>query len=922
MKILIWFLASLAFVHGLVRREDDVDGEVVAGRYLIKLEANAATTETEIKDYIIEHLAGQDSTIKPSQIRFRHVINTALYHGASIEISSSLDEEQIASAIRKIPKSVGTPKPVKGLRHRKEQQDIAKPVKSVAPQFSAQAWHIKSTVDQLHKRGIYGKGVKVGVIDSGIYYKHPALGGGFGPGFKVAYGQNFADDPSTDDDNIPEDCQGHGTHVAGIIAGNATGITDPAWKPAIDWWGVAPQATLGAYKIAGCPWMATEDSIVAAIYQSQKDGMQVINLSLGNHDPYLGNLIWEAVEAVEKAGVIVVVAAGNNGHAGAYTVSNPASSAKALAVGAIVSLKIWEYVVEGPKGSKFTYRGDSTGTGWDGIWNKDVNIVRGEFASPPNNTVCPSLLNPQNATGKAVLYVAPETPPEQCNRRFCMPCDLCQSIQAAGGIACIEAADRDDNVAMATTVPIPSGTVTTQNAQGIFAALARNGTVPWRFTNEVLTLADFQTSGGRPLEMTSLGLTQDLQIKPDLAGFGGQVYSTYPPSLSQTAIPYAFLSGTSMAAPYVVGVIALYLEAHQSENPTPEAIRNIFRRTANPVRVEVLKGKTTKSVFASVAQQGGGLVNAVAAVLGTTVVSPSALPLNDTVRFGSGERTVRIRNHGTKRVTYRLKHVPAALLETSSNNNATDKYIPFADENLRAVYASVKFSATTISILPGREASVNVKFTVPKRAGLPIYSGYLQISSQDKVQTVRVPYAGVIGDISTRPILSRQPQINSVYDYMGPLGVEVSGSMFYINMAIATASRLVKTELIPANATTPVGTVKTTYRMPAAGLSTLAAVSRNVNRHMTGNNTAMASMFAGVPLPWGGEVYTPAFAIREIVRDNFTQVVAARNFTMVPAGRYFVRFSGLKVFGNLWNERDYDVWDTNVFEVKARSSTV
>lgn len=65
--------------------------------------------------------------------------------------------------------------------------------------------------------------MKIGILDTGTDYKHPALGGGFGPGFKVAGGYDFVGDAYTGfntpvPDNDPLDqCAGHGTHVAGII---------------------------------------------------------------------------------------------------------------------------------------------------------------------------------------------------------------------------------------------------------------------------------------------------------------------------------------------------------------------------------------------------------------------------------------------------------------------------------------------------------------------------------------------------------------------------------------------------------------------------------------------------------------------------------------------------------------------------------
>lgn len=54
--------------------------------------------------------------------------------------------------------------------------------------------HQSTGVDKLHEQGIYGKGVKVAIVDTGIDYNHPALGGGFGSGFKVAGGYDYVGD--------------------------------------------------------------------------------------------------------------------------------------------------------------------------------------------------------------------------------------------------------------------------------------------------------------------------------------------------------------------------------------------------------------------------------------------------------------------------------------------------------------------------------------------------------------------------------------------------------------------------------------------------------------------------------------------------------------------------------------------------------
>ncbi|RKP07196.1 peptidase S8/S53 domain-containing protein, partial [Thamnocephalis sphaerospora] len=105
-----------------------------------------------------------------------------------------------------------------------------------------------------------GKGITVGIIDSGIDYGHTALGGCFGSGCKVAFGYDFVGDdytasnrPKPDDDPM-DTCNGHGTHVAGIIAGQQGSFA-----------GVAPQATLGAYRVFGCTGRVELDVVLDAI---------------------------------------------------------------------------------------------------------------------------------------------------------------------------------------------------------------------------------------------------------------------------------------------------------------------------------------------------------------------------------------------------------------------------------------------------------------------------------------------------------------------------------------------------------------------------------------------------------------------------------------------------------------------------------
>ncbi|RKP27333.1 peptidase S8/S53 domain-containing protein, partial [Syncephalis pseudoplumigaleata] len=102
-------------------------------------------------------------------------------------------------------------------------------------------------VSILQSQQLHGSGIKIGIVDSGIDYEHPALGGCFGKGCCVAHGHDLVGDAydgknkPVPSERPPRDCMGHGTQVAGIIAADSPSIQ-----------GVAPAAILGAYRVIGC----------------------------------------------------------------------------------------------------------------------------------------------------------------------------------------------------------------------------------------------------------------------------------------------------------------------------------------------------------------------------------------------------------------------------------------------------------------------------------------------------------------------------------------------------------------------------------------------------------------------------------------------------------------------------------------------
>ena len=169
--------------------------------------------------------------------------------------------------------------------------------------------------DVVQSYGLDGTGVTVAVIDSGIT-DHPDLHDPVTGASRVIYSQSFV--PGTD----TNDHYGHGTHVAGIIAGNASQSGGLGAGHAI--FGVAPHVNLVNLKVLDQNGSGQDSYVIAAIDQAialkNTYNIQVINLSLGRaiFETYQQDPLCQAVEAAWKSGIVVVVAAGNMGRDNDY----------------------------------------------------------------------------------------------------------------------------------------------------------------------------------------------------------------------------------------------------------------------------------------------------------------------------------------------------------------------------------------------------------------------------------------------------------------------------------------------------------------------------------------------------------------------------------------------------------------------------
>lgn len=182
-----------------------------------------------------------------------------------------------------------------------------------------------------------GAGVTVAVVDSGIYADHPDLKG------RVVYSENFAPNES-----VTVDEYGHGTHVAGIVAGDGTASTGRSYLYTFR--GIAPKASLVSLRALDGNGQGTDSSVISAIDRAialkNVYGIRVLNLSLGRQiqESYGQDPLCRELQAAWQSGLVVVVAAGNNGRdnsmgtSGYGTITSPGNSPYGITVGAMKDL--------------------------------------------------------------------------------------------------------------------------------------------------------------------------------------------------------------------------------------------------------------------------------------------------------------------------------------------------------------------------------------------------------------------------------------------------------------------------------------------------------------------------------------------------------------------------------------------------------
>jgi serine protease AprX len=228
--------------------------------------------------------------------------------------------------------------PVKALAWLEDHPDVAH-VSPDRPTKVASDDDIPAVMGDIARQqyGLDGTGIGIAVIDSGVF-NHDDLKNANGTASRIVYSESFIPgNPSTND------AYGHGTHVAGILAGNGR---DSQNGYQVQYTGLAPNANIINLRVLDANGSGTDSQVIAAIQRAiqlkNTYNIRVINLSLGRpvFESYKVDPVCQAVEAAWQAGIVVVVAAGNsgrddsNGKQGYATINAPGNDPNVITVGA------------------------------------------------------------------------------------------------------------------------------------------------------------------------------------------------------------------------------------------------------------------------------------------------------------------------------------------------------------------------------------------------------------------------------------------------------------------------------------------------------------------------------------------------------------------------------------------------------------
>ncbi len=461
--------------------------------------------------------------------------------------------------------------------------------------------------------GFEGQGIKVGIIDTGIDFNHPDLLG-YGPEGKVVGGYDFVSG-----NEKPIDTSGHGTEVAGIIAadGNFTGM--------------APKSKLFAYKVSNTGDAVSSDYIVQGIQRAIQDGVNVINISLGINKT--NDEIDTAINNAVSKGIVVVVAAGNNGPQEG-TIGSPGKDIDAITVGAsynnITSSRVATLEVGNKQYQVLPMVGTRILTG--PVEEKIIYGSYGRSNDLQNLNVKDSILLEErgsNINGEKVYFSEKEKNAAQMGARALIV------FNNESGVFFGELVGPNKTSTYMSKIPVIS--MSNEDGLALKSVLTANTTGRLNIFYHPDFVAPF----------SSRGPVSPFYIKPDLVAPGVFVNST------TLGGEYNLTSGTSVATPHVTGAVAILLQKHPELDPA--SVLSLITTTADPVTDPSGKLLPIDAV-------GSGRLNVTRALESNIIISPHSLVFTLSFDNRNQTRTLHLQT---------LDGNPISKLKASFSSNET-----------------------------------------------------------------------------------------------------------------------------------------------------------------------------------------------------------------------------------------------------------
>ncbi len=602
-----------------------------------------------------------------------------------------------------------------------------------------------------HAQGITGKGVKVGVLDTGIDFTHYLLKG---PGTEEAYKSvdpskptslfpndkvvggidlvgtvfNAASDIFTEripqPDTNPIDEAGHGSHVAGTIAGIGDQVETYS--------GVAPDALLYAIKVFGANGSTSDEVVIAGLEYSAdpnadlnlEDRLDVINLSLGSSYGTSHIMYSESIKNLLLGGTFVVASAGNEGPSDFIT-GAPAAVDGAFSVAASIdSMNFnWQFKASNfnlPDGSKIKAEAVE-GT---------MSLLLADAISADGEIVYIGLGNEELADdvkaqlkGKIALIDRGVKPFIEKIRR----------AEAAGATGVVMVNNQPgEALAMGgegDPAKIVAIMIRQEVGQKIKDALVQGVVTANLKTNDLIskpelidTLTDFSSKGPRSL---------DAILKPEITAPGQNIISAKVGGGKKGVA----MSGTSMSGPHIAGVVALMKQRHPTLNNND--LQSMIMETA-----KILKNKEGKVYPLS--QQGAGRVQIEQALLANVVTSPASLSLG----------LVSIEGSKTIRQTLTVKNISDAAKNLTLQLSG---------------HKALSMPPVTISLAAKSEQTLSLKLTLNAAALTDVTTevdGFILISG-DQAEPYKIAFLALAQKVSNIKVESLIVKSTSSSDSAG-----------------------------------------------------------------------------------------------------------------------------------------------------------